>query len=328
MQWNDFLLPASNVITIVQTKKDLKKSIEACNWFFEALFITKSKIKKICIQQINDYPKKNEKFVIHGDTLSTLIGAIWGFRCKCIIAHVEAGLRSSNILNPFPEEITRRLVSSFARLHFPQNESSKLNLINSKAKGNVIETEANTLYDALEIIRGQIKNTENTENIKKPYVVANIHRFENLASKSRLETIVDTLCISAKDQPVYLVLHPPTEAKLEKEKELKMRLEKAGVYFYKRVRFSEFVKMIIGARYVITDGGSNQEECAYLGKPCLILRNETERSDGLEESCLLSRFESSKIKKFIFNPENFINQPKKFEKSPSQIIIDELILDS
>jgi UDP-N-acetylglucosamine 2-epimerase (non-hydrolysing) len=122
-----------------------------------------------------------------------------------------------------------------------------------------------------------------------------------------------------------MVLHPPTSQKLIRDIESDLRLRGAGVELLPRIVFGQFIKLIHQARYVITDGGSNQEECAYLGKPCLILRTETERLEGLTKNCLLSKFESVLIDNFIENPEKFQHNPTKFMITPSSKIVTRLL---
>jgi UDP-N-acetylglucosamine 2-epimerase (non-hydrolysing) len=122
-----------------------------------------------------------------------------------------------------------------------------------------------------------------------------------------------------------MVLHPPTSQKLLRDTQSNARLKDAGVELLPRIIFSQFIKLIHNARYVITDGGSNQEECAYLGKPCLILRTETERLEGLTKNCLLSKFEPELINNFIENPEKFQHMPTKFSINPSSKIVARLL---
>jgi UDP-N-acetylglucosamine 2-epimerase (non-hydrolysing) len=98
-------------------------------------------------------------------------------------------------------------------------------------------------------------------------------------------------------------------------------LTNAGVITLPRVTFRRFIQLINKSRYVISDGGSNQEECAYLGKPCLILRQESERVEGLTQSCLLSEFIPEKIHQFLAFPESYVRPKTIFGETPSSIVV-------
>ncbi|MDT8397325.1 MAG: UDP-N-acetylglucosamine 2-epimerase [Pseudomonadales bacterium] len=267
-------------------------------------------------------PQKGAIWVVHGDTLSTVIGALWSRKAEGLLAHVEAGLRSTSLFRPFPEELNRRFVSMVAKVHFYQDDKAGQNLRNAGVRGEILGSGGNTLYDALDLL-GEDGDDDGLPG--QPYVVANIHRFENLNDKRRWDIIVETLCLAAVGQPIYLVLHPPTEEKLKNNPEMRQKLEKAGVILSPRMPFSKFIRVIHNARYVISDGGSNQEECAYLGKPCLILRMESEREEGLDASCYLTEFDEVRIAAFLENPETYLREKTVFEKSPSGIIMDFLM---
>jgi UDP-N-acetylglucosamine 2-epimerase (non-hydrolysing) len=88
--------------------------------------------------------------------------------------------------------------------------------------------------------------------------------------------------------------------------------------------FTEFISLLKASAYLISDGGSNQEECSYLGKPCLLLREATERKEGLESCCVLSRFETSVIERFLADPEKYATREVYQPNSPSLAILQAL----
>lgn len=319
-QWEDFGLDNNSAVSLQSTTKDLQKTSQALAWFFKAVMTAPSTLRDHCMHAFISSPQARDIWVVHGDTLSTLLSSIWAKRMGGVIAHIEAGLRSKYILRPFPEEINRRIVSKMATLHFPQDEVARNNLISQSVKGRVILTNGNTLYDALEVLSDSNLGGALPE---PPFVIANIHRNENLNNSARWECILKTLCLAAQDQPVYLVMHPPTEFKLKVDVAAKKRLTKAGVVTLPRITFRRFIQLIDKSRYIISDGGSNQEECAYLGKPCLILREESEREEGLNASCRLSKFDDYIIRDFISNPDKFRRERLIFSRRPSSIIVDE-----
>lgn len=323
-QWNDFRLPSQKVITMLETIQDLKTSRQALAWFVRAITSSVSNIRNCLEKELGVIELKKVAVLVHGDTLSTLVGAVVARRLDVgIIGHIEAGLRSDTLLKPFPEEITRRMVSRIANMHFPQDNTAYENLKRGKIKGKIVSTEINTLYDALCDVERYFPEQPVPQ---KPYVVANLHRFENLNSAIRWEAIVDTLCNAAKLYPVYFVQHPPAEQKLETDNHAKERLINAGVVLLPRQPFTSFIRMIHGAYFVISDGGSNQEECAYLGKPCLILRDTTERVEGLNGgSCVLTKFDKNLIENFLANPDAYKREPISIANSPSSRIIDHVL---
>jgi UDP-N-acetylglucosamine 2-epimerase (non-hydrolysing) len=317
-QWEDFVLDRSMAVSLQNTSKDLQTATQALAWFFRAVITMPKSINRQCMSTLSASPQAGDIWIVHGDTLSTLLGSIWAKRMSGVIAHIEAGLRSKYIFRPFPEEINRRLVSRMASLHFPQDEVARINLVSQSVKGEVISTNGNTLYDALAVLGDTNWGDPLPE---APFVIANIHRNENLSNTTRWEYIIETLCLAAQDQPVYLVMHPPTELKLKVDTAALQRLTNAGVITLPRVTFRRFIQLINKSRYVISDGGSNQEECAYLGKPCLILREESERVEGLTESCLLSEFKTEKIHHFLSSPESYARQKTVFGETPSSVVV-------
>jgi UDP-N-acetylglucosamine 2-epimerase (non-hydrolysing) len=250
------------------------------------------------------------------------VGAYWCWRLRGFLAHVEAGLRSESLLRPFPEEINRRIVSRFARIHFVQDEVAKNNLKEVGVTGEIVLTNGNTLYDALEVLRTNLP--QDLHAFTRPFIIANIHRHENLISAKKWRSIIKTLLYAQNKMPVYLVMHPPTEHRLSIEVVDRKLLEGSGVVLLPRITFTKFISLINQSTLVISDGGSNQEECAYLGKPCLIMREETERIEGLGRNCVLSKFDWQIIQKFIDEVDSYQFAPYLMNESPSDTILRHL----
>ena len=320
-QWSDFGLPATQLGVLTLTDRDLDRSSEALRWFFRANL--KNQLRQKVREVSGHDPSPKDFWIVHGDTLSTLVGSLYGKRLGVPVAHLEAGLRSSKIFEPFPEEITRRMVSRFAKIHFPQDQKAEENLKKSRVAGKVVPTHANTLLDA---IRQVLKEKSKIEIPSKPYVVANLHRFENLGSSSRWQQMVDVLLRTAKmGYEVHFVLHPPTQAKIESDPELQRTFAQAGIKLIPRMPFTEFIHLLNRADFVLSDGGSNQEECFYLGKPCLLLRDSTERVEGLKDGpCLLSQFKPELIDRFLAEPILYKRDTFDSQISPSQVVLDYL----
>lgn len=322
-QWDDFQLPRSKAVTLIDTTHDLTRSTQALAWWLRCVTLRLGTVREKLRQATGALPLPTDHWVVHGDTLSTLAGAILGRRLSVPIAHVEAGLRSSSLLSPFPEEINRRLVSRLTSRHFGQDQRAVENL--RQASGLVLNTRGNTLYDALMAVIEDPAFATADDLPEGRYAVANLHRFENLNSPTRWEAHCQTLLTAASQMPTYLVLHPPTQAKLEGDPITKKRLESGGVKLLPRQPFTRFTRLMEGAEFLLSDGGSNQEECYYLGKPCLLLRDTTERIEGLDGGpCVLSKFEAPAIAGFLKDPAQFKRDPVRFDRSPSELILDSL----
>ncbi len=304
-QWLDFGLPEEKLQTAVLSEKDLASSFAAFNWFCRAWWVR---------------PEINADFaLVHGDTLSTLAGAQWGKRARIPVVHVEAGLRSSQLFSPFPEEICRRWVSRKASLHMAPDAWASGNLHRAGFSKGVVNTGANTLADAVKGVLGGEKSSSDAR-----YAIVNIHRFENLNSNAKWQFIAEVLLQAAEKMQLRIVMHAPTELKIEDNPVWKSKLQAHGAQFLPRQPFSTFVRQLADAQCVITDGGSNQEECFYLGKPCLILRGETERREGLGENCVLAKWDKAIVDDFLSAPQRFSRSVQFPAVSPSRVICDEL----
>ncbi len=127
-----------------------------------------------------------------------------------------------------------------------------------------------------------------------------------------------------KKNKTYFILHPPTKAAL-KDQALYNSLEnEPNCLLLPRQGFFEFNNFLTKAEFIITDGGSNQEECFYLGMPCLLFRNETERLEGLGENVVISSFNPTIIENFVLNYKSYRRQPIDDVFSPSRFIADQL----
>jgi len=258
--------------------------------------------------------------LIHGDTLSTLLGMNMAVRAGLKIAHVEAGLRSFNVLSPFPEELIRVRCMKRSDLLFAPSDEASANLRRMGLSEKAIKVSGNTIVDALRLIdndRVSIKIPD------KPFALATCHRLETIARKDRLKKVIKLLNRAAQKMPILFVMHQPTRMYLERfglAESLHSNIRKINMLDY-----DEFAALEKEASIILTDGGSIQEECSYLNKPCLILRNATERSDGLGRNAVLWNFDENVADSFLSqqNHTNLTNLDKL--PKPSAEIVDALI---
>ena len=234
--------------------------------------------------------------LVHGDTASTLFGALAVRLAGGRVGHIEAGLRSTKLLEPFPEEIIRRLVSRLSALHFVPDSLAARNLLG--VRGRVIDTRGNTLRDALSMSLERMESLPN-EGGTGDYAIASIHRSENLSQSATLNLLMEELVAISQQIPLKFVLHPATRAKLASSGWLPRLQQQPQLQLLERMDYPDFVAMLIGSRFLLTDGGSNQEEAAMLGLPTLLLRRATERPDGLGDNVVLSGLQRDAIRAFV-----------------------------
>jgi UDP-N-acetylglucosamine 2-epimerase (non-hydrolysing) len=152
--------------------------------------------------------------------------------------------------------------------------------------------------------------------------VVTLHRFENLYNYEAVHRIVSIVESISQKHFLVFILHKPTEIKLKKFKLYGVLDNNPNIELRERYDYFKFIKLILEAEFVISDGGSNQEECYFLGKPILLLRKATERYEGLSENCVLSQFDPIVIDEFINNIGSYQHDLKQLPFFPSKIIVD------
>lgn len=291
------------------------------------LFAWFLRTRKNAIEIIRRYFKDDEligsSLIVHGDTVSTFMGAMIGKAFKMKICHIEAGLRSHNLLNPFPEEIDRILTSRLARVHFAPGKEAVENL--RKAKGQVIDTVYNTILDSLLLSEQMSIVTVGLEElVKQDYFVFVMHRQENLMNKDFVKQVLERVMLLTKERKCVFILHEITKNTLNEMGLMDKLKENTNFVFLPRVDYFDFMKLLNVAKFVITDGGSNQEELHYMGKPCLIMRKTTERNEGIGKNAIMYQGDVDKILVFGKEYESYKIQRLVASESPSSIIANML----
>lgn len=260
--------------------------------------------------------------IVHGDTASTLFGGIALRLAGVRVAHVEAGLRSPRLLQPFPEEIIRRLVSRITAVHFAPDQRAASHL--HGLRGKVVDTDGNTLRDALAMALAGMPDLP-AQGGTGDYAVVSIHRNENLSSATDFDLLMEEVMRVSTVIPVKFVLHPATREKL-RSGEWGGRLRgRPGMQLLDRMDYPDFVRLLVGSCFLMTDGGSNQEEAAMMGLPTLLLRRATERADGLDDNVVLSNLQSDRIRDFVSTFAHGRWPLRMLQSgSPSSRIVDEL----
>lgn len=262
--------------------------------------------------------------LVHGDAPPLFIGALLAKFQGIKVAAVEAGLRSYNFFKPFPEEFIRVGASCLGLIdvYFCQDTKAWKNVQRYKKKSYI--TGGNTIYDTLVLSR-QIVGNEKPDTVvenEKPFGIVTLHRYETITNIATMKEVVHLLANICETVALKFILHPPTEKALEKFKLLADMKEIANLVLLPRMDFISFNRLMLQAEFIISDGGSNQEESAYLGIPCLLLRKETERFEGIGKNVVLSRFDKKIINKFISSYKNYSIKTAVKNRSPAVMIID------
>lgn len=272
--------------------------------------------------------KKQTFFIVHGDTVSSLIGSIAAKINRTKLVHIESGLRSYNFFEPFPEELCRFIVSKLADIHFCPNLWAANNLKNSG--GVKINTENNTLIETTNNALKIKSDSERHRNItKRKFFILVLHRQEHMLFKKSLTKRFLKIFAeyTNKNLACVLVLHKLTEDFMKSEEIFEKIKKNKNFILVPRLPYMEFIHLLRRAEFIATDGGSNQEEAYYMGKPCIILRNVTERIEGLGENAVLSKGDEKTIKEFVQSYKKYERNQVNSSRLPSEIIVDYLNKD-
>lgn len=231
---------------------------------------------------------KHEKFdyiLVQGDTTSAFVGALVGYYNKILVGHIEAGLRTKNIYSPFPEEANRKLISNIAEVHFAPTINNVKNLLEEGYCHDKIIKTGNTVIDALFWIKknkvldlNRIKEKYDLKN--KKYVLITMHRRENLGEP--IEKVLKGVRKYLEENEELYLVFPMHLNPLVRDSVIKILNGFKRKILMEPLEYLEFIAIMDGAHYIMTDSGGIQEEAPSLGKPTLILRDTTERPEAIE----------------------------------------------
>jgi UDP-N-acetylglucosamine 2-epimerase (non-hydrolysing) len=231
--------------------------------------------------------------LVHGDTTTSMVASLAGYYAGIPVGHVEAGLRSGNKRQPFPEEVNRRLTAVLAELHFAPTEKARTNLLQEGIEDHQIKVTGNTVIDAL---FSAIERIERDDGLRadlqarfamldsyERMVLITGHRRENFGSG--FESICRAIVCLAHRHPEVAFVYPvhlnphvrqPVQAIISKA-----ALE--NVFLIEPVDYLSFVALLRRCFLVLTDSGGIQEEAPALKKPVVVMRATTERSEAVLE---------------------------------------------
>lgn len=274
-------------------RKNIDTPLQAFAWTVSNLWQIVLRRNRICKRVFGG---EDGICLIHGDTLTTLLSLVYAKRCGLKVAHVEAGLRSYHVLNPFPEEIIRLIAMRYSDTLFASSDWAFENLRKMGYAAKSVNVNGNTILDAIRYATGR---GGGNHRFSEPYVIATTHRVETIYSRSRLECVVALLERVAAQRKVLFVLHEPTRQQLLRFDLYRPVLENASIEVLPLQPYLTFMNLLAGADFVVTDGGSIQEETYFLNVPCLIMRSKTERMEGLGENAYLAGFDEGQIDEFL-----------------------------
>lgn len=270
--------------------------------------------------------KKNILFIVHGDTISALLGAVIAKIHGLKLVHIESGYRSFNFFEPFPEELCRYIVSKFSDILFCPNDWCLKNVKNNK--GIKISTGQNTVYESC---IGALKLKTNYRYLntisKDKFFLLILHRQEHMMFKKELakKYIRILLSFANPNMKCLFVLHPLTENFLKSENMLEQIKKNQNIITVPRVPYLEFMKILSRCEFIATDGGSNQQEAYYLGKPCLLLRKYTEQIEGLDSNTTLAKDDMEIVSNFLINYKSKVSKKITLNTPPSKIVVDKIL---
>lgn len=263
---------------------------------------------------------KIDATVVQGDTITVLTGSLVSFYHKVPVFHVEAGLRSYDIFEPFPEEVMRQMTSRVAQLHFAPTDVNKDALLKEDIEEKKIHIVGNTVIDALFCL-----SDETMENggkyikdkgiiVDDKLVLVTVHRRENHGERiDRILQAISDLVTKYSDHTFVLPVHPNPNVK----NKIYAKLEKfKNVHLLPPLDYPNLVYLMKNAKLILTDSGGIQEEAPSFGCPTLVMRYETERQEGIDAG--VSILVGADYDKIIFQSEKVLGSAKLLTRLQAQ----------
>lgn len=270
--------------------------------------ITTNIISKIKPVLENERP---DIVLVHGDTTTTFVTALCAFYMQIPVGHVEAGLRTYNIYSPYPEEFNRQATGIIAKYNFAPTEKAKQNLLNEGKDKNSIFVTGNTAIDALKTTvkidyYNEIFDWVGNDRI----IMLTAHRRENLGKP--LENIFNAVNKISKEYDDIKVVYPVHKNPVIREIANKIFEGNEKIKLIEPLEVLDFHNFLAKSYLILTDSGGIQEEAPSLGKPVLVLRDTTERPEGIEAGTL--RLVGTEQKNVYNNIKLLLDNSKEYEK--------------
>lgn len=307
-------------IDISAVKPDDKSTTNYLRWFMK----TAQNGKKTLSKYFTLERRKGSLCVVHGDTLTTVMGA---WICKTLnlpYVHIESGLRSFNFFSPFPEEFDRLYGSTYSVMNFcPGAVHAEYAM--KKFRGQAIDTKYNT---GIETLMNALKKNDDECHLQQPeckYFMFMLHRQENIMKRKFVCNVVDQIIKMSDRMHCVFIYHEQTKAKMMEFGVFDRLNINSNITILPRQNYFDFIKLVCHAEFITTDGCGNQQEFYYLGKPYLILRTTVEKNtEGLGWNAKVFENNFNEMQSFIDDYHNYEKPAVRPEILPSEIIVDAL----
>ncbi|MDT3993578.1 UDP-N-acetylglucosamine 2-epimerase (non-hydrolyzing) [Mammaliicoccus sp. H-M34] len=228
---------------------------------------------------------KPDMILVHGDTTTTFAGSLAAFYNEVAIGHVEAGLRTWNKYSPFPEEMNRQMTGVLADLHFSPTDQSKHNLLQENKKDESIVVTGNTAIDALSTtVSDDYESDIINRHEGKRIVLLTAHRRENIGKP--MENIFKAVRQIVEEHEDVVVVYPMHKNPKVRNIANQILSDHERIELIEPLEVIDFHNFAANSHLILTDSGGVQEEAPSLGKPVLVLRDTTERPEGVEAGTL------------------------------------------
>jgi UDP-N-acetylglucosamine 2-epimerase (non-hydrolysing) len=222
--------------------------------------------------------------VVQGDTTTALCAALVAFWSRVPVAHVEAGLRTWDNESPFPEEANRRGIATVAQWHFCPTEHAARNLRREGVDEATLHVTGNTVVDALQGILMQASEAhELPPRTREQRLLVTMHRRESQGAVQRALLRMLVQVAAERDVEVILPVHPNPAVH---DVVIAETAGREGIHLFEPVEYATFVQLMRSSDLILTDSGGMQEEAPALGVPVLVMRDTTERPEGIEAGCV------------------------------------------
>lgn len=235
--------------------------------------------------------------IVQGDTASAYAGAVWGFFNQIPVFHVEAGLRTLDKKNPFPEEFIRESIARTATIHFCPKGINRDNLYNEGIRHDRVYVIGNTINDAIFTL---IKEKKIKEPPVKNYILSTLHRRENWNHVKTYAKILTSIVNEQQDfTSIIHLMHPNPLIQKSFETVLDGKVYSKLVFKEPIQDYFEMLGYVKNSGTILTDSGGLQEESLFFNVPCGVLRKTTERPEVLKKNARLLPFDTQEISNFL-----------------------------
>lgn len=263
---------------------------------------------------------KIDATIVQGDTITVLTGSLVSFYHKVPIFHVEAGLRSYDLFEPFPEEVMRQMTTRVTSLNFAPTEANKIALLKENVEEKTISVVGNTVIDALFCLsdytmqKGAKYTEDNGIIVDDKLVLVTVHRRENHGERiDRILQAISHLVKKYPDHTFVLPVHPNPNVKNKVYEALE---QFKNVYLLSPLDYPNLVYLMKNAKLILTDSGGIQEEAPSFGCPTLVMRYETERQEGIDAG--VSILVGADYNKIVEESEKVLSQAKALSRLKAQ----------